>query len=81
ANAPADAARPLRACNAGRRSWGGLGGHCGAFDSLEWKTPTVSMSLMSPESAPAAITHHVTEPVTGQPGVAPGGQIAPQGAT
>ncbi|OYD82701.1 heme biosynthesis protein HemY [Azospirillum brasilense] len=81
ANAPADAAWTCTACNAVSPSWGGLCGHCGAFDSLEWKTPTVSMSLMSPESAPAAITHQVTEPVTGQPGVAPGGQIATQGAT
>jgi len=57
ASAPSDPSWTCDACNAVSHSWGGLCGHCGAFDSLEWKAPTMTVSLMAPE-APQAIAHH-----------------------
>ncbi|WP_448205259.1 heme biosynthesis HemY N-terminal domain-containing protein [Azospirillum sp. sgz302134] len=75
AAAPADAAWTCTACNAVTPAWGGLCGHCGAFDSLEWKAPTMTVSLMAPEGAPA-IAHKPAHPAE-----LPVGQIAPQSAT
>lgn len=48
AAAPADPAWTCNSCNAVSHAWGGLCGHCGAFDSLEWKAPTLAVSLMEP---------------------------------
>lgn len=48
AAAPADPAWTCGSCNAVSHAWGGLCGHCGAFDSLEWKAPTLAASLMEP---------------------------------
>ncbi len=48
AAAPADPAWTCGSCNAVSHAWGGLCGHCGAFDSLEWKAPTLAVSLMEP---------------------------------
>jgi len=66
ANAPADPAWTCTACNAVSPNWGGLCGHCGAFDSLEWKAPTMTVSLMAPEAGPA-ITHQPAERPIGPP--------------
>ncbi|MBP2311345.1 heme biosynthesis protein HemY [Azospirillum soli] len=53
AAAPSDPAWTCDACNAVSHGWGGLCGHCGAFDSLQWKAPTMTVSLMAPETSPA----------------------------
>lgn len=54
AAAPADPAWTCTECSAVSHAWGGLCGHCGAFDSLQWKAPTLAVSLMEPtEAAPA----------------------------
>ncbi len=55
AAAPADPAWTCDPCNAVSHAWGGLCGHCGAFDSLDWKAPTVAVSLMEPGSPRTAI--------------------------
>lgn len=73
AAAPADPSWTCTACNAVSPTWGGLCGHCGAFDSLEWKAPTMTVSLMVPETATTAITH--------QPAERPVGPAVPQSAT
>lgn len=43
ADAPADPAWTCRPCGAVSHDWAGLCGNCGAFDTLEWKTPQVAM--------------------------------------
>ncbi|MCG5243033.1 heme biosynthesis protein HemY [Azospirillum doebereinerae] len=48
AAAPADPAWTCDPCHAVSQAWGGLCGHCGAFDSLDWKAPTLAVSLMEP---------------------------------
>ncbi len=53
AAAPADPAWTCDSCNAVSHAWGGLCGHCGAFDSLDWKAPTLAVSLMEPGLHPA----------------------------
>ncbi|SMH57234.1 heme biosynthesis protein HemY [Azospirillum agricola] len=55
AAAPADPAWTCDPCNAVSHAWGGLCGHCGAFDSLDWKAPTLATSLMEPGGPPAAL--------------------------
>lgn len=55
AAAPADPAWTCDPCHAVSPAWGGLCGHCGAFDSLEWKAPKLALSLMEPGLEPAAL--------------------------
>lgn len=52
ADAPADPAWTCRPCGAVSHDWAGLCGHCGAFDTLEWKTPEVAMHTV-PDGAMA----------------------------
>lgn len=48
AAAPADPAWTCRACGTVATEWTGRCGHCGAFDTLDWRAPTVTMQLSSP---------------------------------
>lgn len=47
ADAPADPAWTCRPCGAVSHDWAGLCGNCGAFDTLEWKTPQVAVHAVA----------------------------------
>ncbi|WP_448190335.1 heme biosynthesis HemY N-terminal domain-containing protein [Azospirillum sp. sgz301742] len=51
ASAAPDPAWTCRSCGAVSQEWAGLCGNCNAFDTLEWKTPRVSLHLAPPEPA------------------------------
>jgi HemY protein len=55
ASADPDPAWTCTACGAVGHGWSGLCGHCGAFDSLIWKPPTVTLSLLPRQEEPAVI--------------------------
>lgn len=78
ASAPADPAWTCAACNAVSHGWGGLCGHCGAFDSLEWKAPTMTVSLMAPEGM--ALADHSATGAHPAPGEVTGTPALPQSA-
>lgn len=53
-----DAAWTCQACGTINSGWGGLCGHCGAFDSLEWKAPVTMVAVAAnggPTSLPALV--------------------------
>ncbi|MGQ9368735.1 heme biosynthesis protein HemY [Azospirillum sp. ST 5-10] len=50
-SAPADPAWTCRACGAVSPAWAGLCGNCSAFDSLDWKQPSVALHQVQPEIA------------------------------
>ncbi len=54
ADAQADPAWTCRSCGAVSVDWAGLCGHCGGFDTLDWRTPKVALHLADP-GAPAAM--------------------------
>ncbi|PWC50772.1 heme biosynthesis protein HemY [Azospirillum sp. TSA6c] len=60
ANAPEDPVWTCSSCGAVSHNWGGLCGHCGAFDSLTWKTPTVAVPVMEPTDIPPALARPAT---------------------
>ncbi|CAO3353476.1 heme biosynthesis HemY N-terminal domain-containing protein [Azospirillum melinis] len=60
ANAPEDPVWTCGSCGAVSHNWGGLCGHCGAFDSLTWKTPTVAVPVMEPTDIPPALARPAT---------------------
>ncbi len=80
ATASGEPAWTCTACNAVSHNWGGLCGHCGAFDSLEWKAPTVAVSLMEP-AAPAALAAPQASGSAEAAGPPPLGQAVTQSAT
>lgn len=51
ADAPADPAWTCRPCGAVSHDWAGLCGNCGAFDTLEWKTPQVAVHAVADGTA------------------------------
>lgn len=51
ADAPADPAWTCRPCGAVSHDWAGLCGNCGAFDTLEWKTPQVAVHAVADGAA------------------------------
>lgn len=58
ASAPADPAWTCRACGNPAPVWDGLCGHCGAFDTLDWRTPSLATQLVSAQApAPEANTN------------------------
>ncbi|CAO3442265.1 heme biosynthesis HemY N-terminal domain-containing protein [Azospirillum largimobile] len=60
ADAPEDPVWTCNSCGAVSHNWGGLCGHCGAFDSLTWKTPTVAVPVMEPTDVPPALARPAT---------------------
>ncbi|ANC90596.1 heme biosynthesis protein HemY [Azospirillum humicireducens] len=60
ANAPEDPVWTCNSCGAVSHNWGGLCGHCGAFDSLTWKAPTVAVPVMEPTDIPPALARPAT---------------------
>ncbi|PWC83878.1 heme biosynthesis HemY N-terminal domain-containing protein [Azospirillum sp. TSO5] len=60
ANAPEDPVWTCSSCGAVSHNWGGLCGHCGAFDTLTWKAPTVAVPLMEPTDIPPALARPAT---------------------
>ncbi|WP_370540478.1 heme biosynthesis protein HemY [Azospirillum sp. INR13] len=60
ADAPEDPVWTCNSCGAVSHNWGGLCGHCGAFDSLTWKAPTVSVPVMEPTDIPPALARPAT---------------------
>jgi HemY protein len=60
ANAPEDPVWTCSSCGAVSHSWGGLCGHCGAFDTLTWKAPTVAVPVMEPTDIPPALARPAT---------------------
>lgn len=60
ANAPEDPVWTCSSCGAVSHNWGGLCGHCGAFDTLTWKTPTVAVPVMEPTDIPPALARPAT---------------------
>ncbi|CAO3405730.1 heme biosynthesis HemY N-terminal domain-containing protein [Azospirillum largimobile] len=60
ADAPEDPVWTCNSCGAVSHNWGGLCGHCGAFDSLTWKTPTVAVPVMEPTDIPPALARPAT---------------------
>ncbi|PWC69636.1 enzyme of heme biosynthesis (hemY-like) [Azospirillum sp. TSH7] len=60
ANAPEDPVWTCSSCGAVSHNWGGLCGHCGAFDTLTWKAPTVAVPLMEPTDIPTALARPAT---------------------
>ena len=60
ANAPEDPVWTCNSCGAVSHNWGGLCGHCGAFDSLTWKAPTVAVPVMEPTDVPPALARPAT---------------------
>ena len=60
ANAPEDPVWTCSSCGAVSHNWGGLCGHCGAFDTLTWKAPTVAVPLMDPTDIPPALARPAT---------------------
>lgn len=60
ADAPEDPVWTCSSCGAVSHNWGGLCGHCGAFDSLTWKSPTVAVPLMEPTDIPPALARPAT---------------------
>ncbi|WP_051340977.1 heme biosynthesis protein HemY [Azospirillum halopraeferens] len=71
ASAPADPAWTCRSCGAVSRDWAGLCGHCSAFDSLDWKQPTVALHPAPADAvtgpAPALPTAIGTLPAVPEP--------------
>ena len=49
ASAPADPAWTCRACGHPAHAWSGLCESCGAFDTLEWKSPSLALHLTAGE--------------------------------
>lgn len=60
ANAPEDPVWTCSSCGAVSHNWGGLCGHCGAFDTLTWKAPTVAVPVMEPTDIPPALARPAT---------------------
>ncbi len=60
ADAPEDPVWTCNSCGAVSHNWGGLCGHCGAFDSLTWKAPTVAVPVMEPTDIPPALARPAT---------------------
>ncbi|GLR80075.1 tetratricopeptide repeat protein [Azospirillum oryzae] len=60
ANAPEDPVWTCSSCGAVSHNWGGLCGHCGAFDTLTWKAPTVAVPVMEPTDLPPALARPAT---------------------
>lgn len=60
ANVPEDPVWTCNSCGAVSHNWGGLCGHCGAFDSLTWKAPTVAVPVMEPTDIPPALARPAT---------------------
>ncbi|HYF87157.1 heme biosynthesis protein HemY [Azospirillum sp.] len=60
ADAPEDPVWTCNSCGAVSHNWGGLCGHCGAFDSLTWKAPTVAVPVMEPTDVPPALARPAT---------------------
>jgi HemY protein len=51
ASAPTDPAWTCTGCGAVTPAWAGLCGNCGAFDSFDWKQPSLALHLTGPEHA------------------------------
>lgn len=60
ADAPEDPVWTCNSCGAVSHNWGGLCGHCGAFDTLTWKAPTVAVPVMEPTDIPPALARPAT---------------------
>jgi HemY protein len=56
ASAPADPAWTCRSCGSVAADWAGRCPHCGAFDTLDWRTATVTPQLAGPAGATAVPT-------------------------
>ena len=59
-NAPEDPVWTCDSCGAVSHNWGGLCGHCGAFDSLTWKSPAIPVPLMEPTDIPPVLARPAT---------------------
>lgn len=75
--APDDPAWCCRVCGGSHSLWAGLCGHCGAFDSLDWKT-ALTAPVMEPALRPAMPQSLVTV-TPARPAAAP--TAAPAGTT
>ncbi len=60
--APPDPAWVCEACGAASPDWTALCGHCGAFNTLKWTTPTAAIHLPAPDGGSAASATPATLP-------------------
>ncbi|EWY40528.1 enzyme of heme biosynthesis (hemY-like) [Skermanella stibiiresistens SB22] len=86
ANAEPDPIWVCKECGTLSKSWRSLCGQCGAFDSMDWKQPSVAVQIAEPNRLPPAATPQPPAPppptTTVVSDVTPPGQGSPaQGST
>jgi HemY protein len=54
ANAEPDPIWICKECGTPSKSWRSNCGHCGAFDSMQWKTPSIAIQIDEPNRLPPA---------------------------